>query len=128
MSVLGIHVDLCDSRLLTLVDLDQRGRQIRRQSVDQDVRCLGGEVELLDEVAGGLLENRLAPMDVEYSQFRGVDDVVAQCPRDQYVRVGESDRQVQSRFPYLFARSATTAIWSSSRNSRIFWIDEAGMR
>src|SRR5690606_24456907 len=81
-----------------------------------------------DEVPCRLVEEGLAPADVERAQLRGVHEVVAQGPGDQDVRIGERDPQAQSTFPYLFARSATTAMWSSSRNSRSFWIDDAGMR
>ncbi len=69
MTVLRIHLDLGDPRLVALLDLNERRGDVRTQPVDEDLGIILGEVKLADEVAGRLVENAVAPVDVERPNF-----------------------------------------------------------
>ena len=52
-------------------------------------------------------------MDIERTDLRRVDDVVAKCAGEQNVGVGQRDRQTQSSCPTRLAHSAKPGMSAS---------------
>lgn len=97
MAVLGIHRDVFDDRVVPLARLVEGAGKVLRQPQFEHGGVVFCECEPRSQIARHLIEDRLAPVDLECSRLRGVHEVVAQCPGDQDVRVSERDRQAQSR-------------------------------
>lgn len=111
----GVHVDGSDDRDISWVDFDEGVLDELVHQLFETLRSGLIKTESCAKVPRHLVQDLLAPMDLDGACVGDIEEVVAQGPREQDVGIRQDDRDRQSTMPIWLENSASAAAAFSRR-------------
>jgi hypothetical protein len=131
VAVLGVHLDVLHGREVFRCNVDEGVLDVGVHQLFEPVAVGLAESDPLAQVARHLIEDLLAPMNLDRACVGGIEEVVAQGPGEQDVGVSQDEADRQSTKPISLEKSASASAALSRRALRARWkarIASAGMR